>query len=113
MQRVDWLEQKYIDTQDESPAVDAHLLRALVKRVDKLESLQGPVKTEGGHATANPSSADMAQLTNTIHQLSLLLAHDQPQNTGNELRPEYWVQVIAKGMNVQQMSYGEKKCCLE
>lgn len=48
----------------------------------------------------------MAKLTSSIDHLSLLVVHDHPQNPGNELRPEYWVQVVARGLNMKQMSMG-------
>lgn len=34
----------------------------------------------------------------------MFVSHDPPQNAMNELLPEYWVQVIAKGMNMKMMS---------
>lgn len=102
---LDWLENQYMDKRQQQISVDEHLLKSLVNRLDRLESAQPLIKAEGGQSQqANPSPSDMAKLTLSIDHLSLSVIHDQPQNPGNELRPEYWVQVVAKGLNIKQMS---------
>lgn len=77
----------------------------IMDRLDSLESKQhshpaGPkAETKG-----NPSLSDLTQLLDSIHQLSLSVGSDSTQPKGMDLKPEYYVHVLAKGGNVNNMS---------
>lgn len=108
-----FLEDKFLES-TKSPEATAGAgadpaLAAILKRLDKLESGrdQSAGHGDGSHTgrPANPSPSDLANLSDSIHQLSLSVhSEPPPQKSGTELRPEYYVQVIAKGGTVRNMS---------
>lgn len=95
-----FLEDKFKENEKQAAGGDSAMQRVL-DRLDRLESARGP----GGrhYPPDNPSPADLTQLSDSIHQLSLSV-HPEPAKTGTELRPEYHVQVIAKGGQIKNMS---------
>lgn len=75
----------------------ADTMETVVDRLDRLKDSQFQCRddTAGGNIRkpVNPSPSKMILLSNSIHQLSMLVQHDAPQNTGTgiEMHPKYWV----------------------
>lgn len=106
-----FLEQKFLESQkketEEHGAADP-VLTAILNRLERLESKEPHAGAVGGDTTdrpAHPSPSDLTSLSDSIHKLSLSVhAEASPQKIGTELRPEYYVHVVARGNTVKNMS---------
>lgn len=110
---LDWLEQQY--TQHVGAAADIKqdkdALREIIHRLDKLEADKpagaGAQSAYTGFAPGKPqpTAADFNSLSDSINHLSLAMDHDHgATKKGMELRPEFHVQVLAKGSNIKSMN---------
>lgn len=81
-------------------------MKAVGDRLSHLEQRQSQPKEDKTNVSTspNPSPSEMVQLSDSVHQLSMSVQHESQQPSGTEMRPEYWVQVVAKGGNIKSMS---------
>lgn len=79
---------------NQPPGAANPVLTAILDRLECLESDRNQGAVGGGVSTnppANPSPSDLAQLSDSIHQLSMSVHTDLAPKAGIELRPEYYV----------------------
>lgn len=94
---IKFLEDKYKERELQASGAAADpVLTQILNRLDRLES--------GGNRNPqqNPSPAELAQLSDSIHQVSLSV-HPEPSKSGIEMRPEYYVHVVVKGRSSRNM----------
>lgn len=96
-----FLEKKFLEFNQKQQDKDLVLNRVL-HRSDKIEAK--PAGTAGQDPKSNPNPADFVNLTDSIHKLSLSVHHQDQHKSGIEYRPEYYVQVLAKGENAKNLS---------
>lgn len=97
------LEEHFIRTTGKDSDKDRKddIYRNIIHRLDKLEAKTstepGGQHDVPGSARGQPTASDFNSLTDNLQNLSMAMAADSTPKAGIEYRPEYYIQVLAKG----------------
>lgn len=93
------------DKQEQKDDVYRNIMHRLDKLEEKSNTNQGGRAGGPGSPQGQPTAADFNSLTDTLQNLSMAMTADTTPKTGIEYRPEYYVQVLAKGFSVKNMNH--------